>query len=38
MTPEQAQRLLDSVKTEEKVMIFTPQSRTNRNSRTLKDW
>ena len=38
MTPEQAQRLLEAVKSDEKVMIFTPQVRTNRNSRTLKDW
>ena len=38
MTPEQAQRLLEAVKSDEKVMIFTPQVRTNRNNRTLKDW
>lgn len=38
MTPEQAQRLLEAVKSEEKVMIFTPQLRTNRNNRVLKDW
>lgn len=38
MTQEQAQRLLDAVKTEEKVMIFTPQFKTNRNNRALKDW
>jgi Ca-activated chloride channel homolog len=37
MTPEQAQRLLEAVKSDEKVMIFTPQFRTNRN-RVLKDW
>jgi Ca-activated chloride channel homolog len=38
MTPEQAQRLLEAVKSDEKVMIFTPQFRTNRNNRALKDW
>jgi Ca-activated chloride channel homolog len=38
MTPEQAQRLLEAVKSDEKVMIFTPQFRTNRNNRVLKDW
>jgi len=38
MTPEQAQRLLEAVKSEEKVMIFTPQIKTNRNNRVLKDW
>jgi Ca-activated chloride channel homolog len=38
MTPEQAQRLLEAVKSDEKVMIFTPQFRTNRNNRSLKDW
>jgi outer membrane biosynthesis protein TonB len=38
MTPEQAQRLLEAAKSEEKVMIFTPQLRTNRNNRVLKDW
>lgn len=39
MTPEQAQRLLEAVKSDEKIMIFTPQTRTNRNNnRVLKDW
>ena len=39
MTPEQAQRLLESMKSEEKVMIFVPQQgRTNRANRALKDW
>jgi Ca-activated chloride channel homolog len=38
MTPEQAQRLLEAVKNDEKVMIFTPQQKTNRNNRVLKDW
>ena len=38
MTPQEAQRLLDSLKSEEKAMIFIPQVRTNRNDRVLKDW
>jgi Ca-activated chloride channel family protein len=39
MTPEQAQRLLDNVKNEEKAMIFVPQNRTNRQDRRItKDW
>ena len=38
MTQEQAQRLLEAAKNEERVMIFTPQGRTNRNNRVLKDW
>ena len=38
MTPEQAQRLLEAAKTDEKIMIFTPQARTNRSNRVLKDW
>ncbi|MCI0744020.1 MAG: VWA domain-containing protein [Verrucomicrobia subdivision 3 bacterium] len=38
MTPEQAQRLLEAAKSDEKVMIFAPQIRTNRQNRILKDW
>jgi Ca-activated chloride channel family protein len=38
MTPQEAQRLLDSLKHEEKAMIFIPQIRTNRTDRVLKDW
>jgi len=38
MTPEQAQRLLEAAKNEERIMIFTPQARTNRSNRILKDW
>ena len=38
MTAQEAQRLLDTLKREEKAMIFIPQVRTNRNDRVLKDW
>jgi Ca-activated chloride channel family protein len=38
MTQEQAQRLLEAAKNEERIMIFTPQGRTNRSNRVLKDW
>jgi outer membrane biosynthesis protein TonB len=38
MTPEQAQRLLEAVKGDEKVLIFMPQVRTNRSRGVIKDW
>jgi hypothetical protein len=38
MTPEQAQRLLEAVKSDEKVLIFMPQARTNRSRGVIKDW
>ena len=38
MTQEQAQRLLEAAKNEERIMSFTPQGRTNRSNRVLKDW
>jgi hypothetical protein len=38
MTQQEAQRLLDTLKSEEKAMIFIPQIRTNRPDRVLKDW
>jgi len=38
MTPEQAQRLLEAAKNDEKVLIFMPQVRTNRSRGVLKDW
>jgi Ca-activated chloride channel homolog len=38
MTPQEAQRLLDTVKSEEKAMIFVPQIKTNRPDRIFKDW
>lgn len=38
MTPQEAQRLLDSQKNEEKTMIFVPKVKTNRTDRVFKDW
>jgi Ca-activated chloride channel family protein len=38
MTQEQAQRLLETAKNDERIMIFTPPGRTNRANRVLKDW
>jgi Ca-activated chloride channel homolog len=38
MTPEQAQRLLDAAKNDEKTMIFVPQIKTNRTDRVFKNW
>lgn len=38
MTPEQAERLLDTIKNEEKAMLFIPQLKTNRQDRVFKDW
>ena len=38
MTPEQAQKLLDAQKSDEKTMIFVPQIKTNRADRVHKDW
>ena len=38
MTPQQAQRLLDLQKVEERPMIFAPQVKTNRQDRLFKDW
>ena len=37
MTPQQALQLLDSFKSEERTMIFTPP-KTNRQDRVFKDW
>jgi Ca-activated chloride channel family protein len=37
MTPQEAQRLLDALKSDEKAMIFVPP-RTNRANRVFKDW
>lgn len=38
MTPQQAEQLLDAHKAEERLLLFTPQLRTNRHTRTTKDW
>ena len=38
MTPQDAQRLLDAQKNEEKTMIFIPKIKTNRTDRVFKDW
>jgi len=38
MTPQQAEQLLDMHKAEERLLMYTPQLRTNRHSRTAKDW
>lgn len=38
MTPEQARRLLDSVKGEERALIFLPPTFTNRTARGVKNW
>lgn len=38
MTPQEAQRLLDTLRSEERAMIFLPATRTNRSERILKDW
>lgn len=38
MTQQEAERLLDSLKAEQKAMIFIPQVRTNRPDRVFKDW
>jgi Ca-activated chloride channel family protein len=38
MTPEQAIRLLDTLKSEERTLQFKPILRTNRTDRILKDW
>lgn len=38
MTPQQAVQLLESLKGDEKAMIFKPVLKTNRNNRLLKDW
>ena len=38
MTPQQAQQLLDTMKNEERTMIFTPQMKSNRADRVFKDW
>jgi Ca-activated chloride channel homolog len=37
MTPQEAQRLLDALKSQEKAMIFIPP-KTNRANRVFKDW
>jgi outer membrane biosynthesis protein TonB len=38
MTPQQAMRLLDMLKSDEKNMPFRPILRTNRHQRVFKDW
>lgn len=38
MTPQQARRLLDTLKAEEKPMIFVPQVKTNQINRPIKNW
>jgi len=38
MTPQQAVRLLESAKQEERTLLLIPPNRTNRNDRLLKDW
>jgi len=38
MTPQQAVRLLESAKQEERTLVFIPPNKTNRNDRLLKDW
>jgi Ca-activated chloride channel family protein len=38
MTPKEAQQLLDTVKGEERAMIFQPPPKTNRTERVFKDW
>jgi Ca-activated chloride channel family protein len=39
MTPQQAMRLLDAMKNEERTLIFTPPNKTNRApNRIFKDW
>jgi Ca-activated chloride channel family protein len=38
MTPQEAQRLLDTLRNEERPMMFLPQIRTNRSDRVRKDW
>jgi len=38
MTPQQAKQLLDTQKDDERMMIFLPESKTNRANRVFKDW
>jgi Ca-activated chloride channel family protein len=38
MTPQQAKQLLDTQKEDERMMIFLPETRTNRANRVFKDW
>lgn len=38
MTPQQAIRLLEAAKNEERTMIFIPPQKTNRHDRVFKDW
>jgi Ca-activated chloride channel family protein len=38
MTPQQAQQLLDAQKGDERMMIFLPEMKTNRQNRVFKDW
>ena len=38
LTPQQAMRLLEGAKGDERTLIFIPQPKTNRNNRVLKDW
>jgi Ca-activated chloride channel family protein len=38
MTPQQAIRLLEAAKNDERTMVFLPPMKTNRNDRVFKDW
>jgi len=38
MTPQQAIRLLEAAKNEERTMLFIPPNKTNRHERVFKDW
>jgi Ca-activated chloride channel family protein len=38
MTPQQAQQLLDALKSEEKAMVFIPPIKTNRTDKAFTDW
>jgi len=38
MTPQQAIRLLESLKNDERTLVFLPPFKTNRNERAIKNW
>jgi hypothetical protein len=38
MTPQQAVQLLETLRGDEKVMMFRPPLKTNRQDRVFKDW
>jgi len=38
MTPQQAQQVLDTAKSEERPMIFVPATDPKRRNRSFKDW